>query len=98
MLQALCVIENEYTDDFIGEIGKGFFRGIGYILAEIFFGTICYWVGWPICKIITLGKYPSANQVVYLEGYGKSNNGFWCSVVGLLTIILAGLYFMGQFL
>ncbi|MGY8873002.1 MAG: hypothetical protein ACKVJE_21465 [Pseudomonadales bacterium] len=84
-------------DDIISEIGKGFFRGIGYILAEIIFGTICYWVGWPICKIVTLGKYPSSNQVVYLDEYTNRNNGFWCSAVGLLAIILAGLYFLGQF-
>jgi hypothetical protein len=96
-MAALCVNENIYMDDLIGEIGKGFFRGIGYILAEIFFGTICYWVGWPICKVITLGKYPSSNQVVYIEEYGKRNNGVWCSMVGLLALVFIGLYFMGQF-
>jgi hypothetical protein len=86
-------------DDLIGEIGKGFFRGIGYILAEIFFGTICYWIGWPICKVITLGKYPSSNDVVCLDdGWsGSRNNNFWCGAVGLLSIILIGLYYMGQF-
>tara|TARA_R110002074_G_scaffold40995_1_gene109173 strand:+ start:605 stop:865 length:261 start_codon:yes stop_codon:yes gene_type:complete len=84
-------------DDLLEYIGKGFFRGIGYILAEIFFGTICYWVGWPICKILTLGKYPSSSQTVYFEEYGTRNKGFWCSSVGLLVIIIVGLYFMGQF-
>jgi len=84
-------------DDLIEDIGKGFFRGIGYILAEIFFGTVCYWVGWPICKIITLGKYPQPSQTVYLGEYGARDRGFWCSVIGLLVIILTGLYFMGQF-
>jgi hypothetical protein len=87
----------ETMDDLISELGKGFFRVIGYILAEIFFGTICYWVGWPICKIATFGKYPSSNDVVYFEEYGKKNNGIWCGLVGLITIIIAGLYFMGQF-
>lgn len=83
-------------DDLAEELGKGFLRGIGYILAEIFFGTICYWVGWPICKILTFGKYPSSSQVVYLENYKARDTGFWCSVVGLLTLLLFALYIVGR--
>lgn len=49
-------------DSFFEEIGRGFFRGIGYILVEVFFRTVCYWVGWPICQLATLGKYPSASK------------------------------------
>ena len=79
-------------DDFIADVGKGFFRGLGYLLAEVFFDTICYWVGWPVCKVITLGRYPSSNQVVYLGEHGERNNGFWCSVVGFITLIIMGLY------
>ena len=84
-------------DDLIGEIIKGFFRAIGYILAELFFGTICYWTGWPICKLVTFGKYPSSTQVVYLESYERSNQGFWCSSVGLIVLIVCGLYAGGLF-
>ncbi len=83
-------------DDLVEEVGKGFLRGIGYILAEILFGTICYWVGWPICKVVTLGKYPSSSQAVYLEEYRARNTGFWCSVVGLLTLIFSALYLVGK--
>jgi len=83
-------------DDLIGEIGRGFLRGVGYILAEIFFGTICYWIGWPICKIVTLGRYPSSKQTVYLESYSGNNQGFWCSAVGLIVLIVVGLVAMGQ--
>ena len=84
-------------DDLVGEIGKGFIRGIGYILAELFFGTVCYWVGWPVCRLATLGRYPASNQVVYLEEYGQRNSGFWCSAVGLLVIILFGAYWFAGF-
>ena len=84
-------------DDLIGEIGKGFVRGIGYILAEIFFGTVCYWIGWPICKVVTLGRYPSSKQVVYLEDYSGNNRGFWCSAVGLVVLIFVSLFAAGQF-
>ncbi|OAL59928.1 hypothetical protein A6R74_01270 [Halomonas sp. ALS9] len=84
-------------DGFFEEIGKGFFRVIGYILAEIFFRTICYWVGWPICKLVTFGKYPSVTKVVYLEQHRHRDDGVWCSVVGLITLIVLGLYLLGQF-
>ena len=84
-------------DDLIGEIGKGFLRGIGYILAEIFFGTICYWIGWPICKLVTFGNYPASKQVVYLGDYNGNNQGFWCSAVGFIVLVVLGLFLAGQF-
>ena len=79
-------------EEILGEIGKGFFRGIGYILAEIFFWTICYWVGWPICKVLTLGSYPRKSNSMFLDEQG--HNGFWCAVVGLLTIIGAVTFYV----
>jgi hypothetical protein len=84
-------------DDILGEIGKGFLRGLGYLVAEIFFGTICYWVGWPICKLLTLGKYPASNQLVYLDTYTDRDNGFWCCAVGLVAILVICFYVSGQF-
>lgn len=84
-------------DELIGEIGRGFLRGIGYILAEIFFGTICYWTGWPICKLITLGRYPSPKQTVYLDSYNGNSHGFWCSATGLVVIVIASLFATRQF-
>ncbi|HBP42059.1 MAG TPA: hypothetical protein DD644_09990 [Halomonas sp.] len=84
-------------DGFFEDIGRGFFRGIGYILAEIFFRTICYWVGWPICRLVTLGKYPSASKVIYLDDHRSRADGTWCAVVGLLALIVLALYLLGQF-
>lgn len=84
-------------ESLIEEIAKGFVRGIGYILAELFFGAICYWVGWPICKVLTLGKYPTGSNVVYLDEGGPRNNNFWCSGVGLIALILIGLFASGFF-
>lgn len=84
-------------DDLVGDIVKGFFRGIGYILAEIFFRTVCYWIGWPICKAITLGHYPLSKQIVSLGEYGGNNRGFWCSAVGLVVLIFVSLLAAGQF-
>lgn len=83
-------------DDILSEIGKGFFRLIGYILAEIFLGTVCYWVGYPVCKLFTFGSYPLSTDFALL-GSGTESEGLWCSIIGLLTIIFSVLYFTGQF-
>lgn len=82
-------------EDILEAITKGFFRAIGYILAEIFYRTICYWIGWPVCKILTFGIYPKSKQVVYFEDDRPST--FWCSAVGLIILIAALLYFAGVF-
>ncbi|GAB2997209.1 hypothetical protein GCM10027050_14220 [Psychrosphaera aestuarii] len=72
------------------EIVSGFFRAIGYILAEVFFYTICYWVGWPICKIFTLGTYPKSFDTGFSaeRNYGRG----MCSSVGLLTLVFVFYY------
>ncbi|MDK2594007.1 hypothetical protein [Pseudoalteromonas obscura] len=81
-------------EDVLSEIAKGVFRAIGYILADVFYGTVCYWIGWPICKLITAGEYPKDKQAVYFEG--ESSSGYWCSAIGLITIILVALYLIMQ--
>ncbi len=81
-------------EDVLGEIGKGFLRGIGYLLADIFFWTICYWVGWPICKILTGGRYPRKSEVEYLE---QQHSGFWCAATGLVVIVSIVLFLLGAF-
>jgi hypothetical protein len=82
-------------EEVIGEIAKGFFRGIGYILAEIFFWNICYWIGWPICKLVTLGAYPKSEKTVYIDD--SRHSGVWCAVVGLIVVVIFVLYFLGVF-
>jgi hypothetical protein len=79
-------------DDFGSSIISGFFRAIGYILADIFYGTVCYWIGWPLCKLLSGGKYPKNRQYVY---YSEANtSGGWCSAVGLLILVAIGFYFV----
>lgn len=72
------------------EIVSGFFRAIGFILAEIFFNTICYWVGWPLCKVLTFGNYPRPQTSSF--GLERNQSGTWCSIVGLLTIVFVFYY------
>ena len=84
-------------DSFFEEIGRGFFRGIGHILVEVFFRTVCYWVGWPICKLVTLGKYPSVSKVIYFDEHSSRAGGALCAVVGLLALMVLALYLLVQF-
>ncbi|MBT1449777.1 hypothetical protein KJ365_02710 [Glaciecola sp. XM2] len=82
-------------EDILGEIFRGFLRVIGYILAEIFFWTICYWLGWPICKLFSFGRYPKTTDIIYFGEKGRS--GFWCAATGLIVIIVLSLFFLGAF-
>ncbi|XOV78223.1 MAG: hypothetical protein ACFHVJ_14915 [Aestuariibacter sp.] len=75
-----------------GEILKGFFRAIGYLIAEVFFKTICFWVGWPLCKIITLGSYPRPRQRITLND--EINSEFWCSFLGMIILLACGIYYV----
>lgn len=79
-------------EEILGEVTKGFFRGIGYILAEVFFWTICYWVGWPICKIVTLGSYPRKSDSLFLDD--RHSSQVWCGVVGLVSIVGLGVFYL----
>jgi hypothetical protein len=82
-------------EDILGEIAKGFFRGLGYIIAEIFFWFVCYWIGWPICKLLTLGAYPKPQKNMYLGD--TTHSGVWCPIVGLIVVLVTALYFLGVF-
>jgi hypothetical protein len=82
-------------EDIIGELAKGFLRGIGYILAEFFFWFICYWIGWPICKLLTLGAYPKPQKRIYLDG--TPHTDVWCPIVGLIVVLGVAFYFIGVF-
>ncbi len=82
-------------EDILEEIGKGFFRAIGWILAEILFGTICYWVGWPVCRGFTLGTYPRSRNQVLPDSWDLES--FICSSVGFILLLALGLYLAGAF-
>ena len=82
-------------DDFAEDIGKGVLRGVGYILVDVLFNFIFYYIGWPICKIFTLGKYPAPVNYDYLHTYNRQ--GLWCSLVGFLVVLFPALYFLGLF-
>lgn len=69
----------------IAEMGKFLLRGLAYLLADILFWTICYWLGWFICKLITFGRYPDKRHQAYQNQSKKA--GFWCAAIGLLSVV-----------
>ncbi|MDO6566074.1 hypothetical protein Q4561_03300 [Alteromonas sp. 1_MG-2023] len=75
----------------VGEVAKGLFRVIGYLVMEFFFWTICYWIGWPICRAVTFGAYPKQNNVSEEGSFGGSSSnqhsGAWCALVGLAVVV-----------
>lgn len=73
---------------------KPIFRVIWYFTYEIFFSTICYFIGWPVCKLLTWGRYPEQGAPIYFE-YRDDQSGWPCSLVGLFVII-AFLYLGGK--
>ncbi|MBZ9609975.1 hypothetical protein [Rheinheimera maricola] len=72
-------------DSVLEELAKGFFRALAYFVLEVFFGKVCYALGWPVCKVLSFGKYPSANQSVQSEGSSKQS--YWCSFAGMVVLL-----------
>ena len=73
------------------EIGEVFFRvvlrGVGYVLVEVLWEIVCYYVGLPVIKLVTLGKYPDNNPTVVQESI--------TSIVGCLLLVLGLMWFLG---
>jgi hypothetical protein len=95
----------------VGEVAKGLFRAAGYLIIELFFWTVCYWVGWPICKAVTFGGYPKQNNLRRSEsGSGRESEGqmfggrssnqhsdAWCALVGLAVVVSAFFFIITHF-
>ncbi|AXR06024.1 hypothetical protein D0Y50_06325 [Salinimonas sediminis] len=69
----------------IAEMGKFLLRGLAYWLADILFWTICYWLGWFICKVITFGRYPDKRHQAHQNPPKKA--GFWLALIGFFSLV-----------
>lgn len=61
------------------------------VIGELFFGTLCYWLGWPWVKLITLGKYPRHG---WLSGRREET---YVQCVGVAVLALGLMAVLGQF-
>lgn len=74
--------------DEIGEaLFRVVFRGAIYFVVEILWWLVCYYVGLPIVKIVTLGKYPDEKPTVSQE--------IITSTVGFLLLLFGMMWLTG---
>lgn len=61
-------------------------------LVELMFRTICFPVGWPVVKIITLGKYPSKGS-----WFASTPESQWTTGTGAVVLAVAMMAALKQF-
>ena len=73
------------------EIGEAFFRVVfRYVVsfvADILWNLICFYIGFPVIKLVTLGKYP--------EGKATMAQEIITSTVGFLILLFGTMWFTG---
>ncbi|MBE0363962.1 hypothetical protein PULV_a1492 [Pseudoalteromonas ulvae UL12] len=57
------------------------------VFIEFFINTVCYYIGWPICRIFTLGKYPKEypHEEGLFKGFVFYND---VVIVGFITLLV----------
>lgn len=55
-------------DELAGGLFKLIARAVMFIALEIFWETICYWIGKFTLRILTLGKYPPNDDEAHCVG------------------------------
>ena len=83
-------------EQMVMETGKGVFRGVGFLIADLLFWRVCYGIGWPVCKVLTLGQYPRRmhrERAIFREY--KANTGFACALVGLMMLLFVLMVLFG---
>ncbi len=68
------------------EAGKGLIRVVAFLLVDLVFWALCYRVGYLVCKLATLGKYPRHTDTARAARHTASK--FWCAILGLFSLAL----------
>lgn len=63
------------------------------ILLDAIFRAICFPIGWPIMRVITLGKYPAKGA-----WFSEKPESEWTAGVGLAVLMVAMMAALKQFL
>lgn len=58
------------------------------VFIEFLINTVCYYFGWPICRILTLGSYPKEypHEEGLVTGYMFEN---YVSLTGFIIILVS---------
>jgi len=64
-------------------------RGLIWLAQEILFDVVFWFVGWPICRSLTLGKYPY--ESIHYREESSTITQFIVSSVGFLVLLGSGI-------
>ncbi|QTH62643.1 hypothetical protein J1N51_07580 [Psychrosphaera ytuae] len=73
-------------EDLADSFFKGIARAIGWLFVDLIFNFVFYYIGWPICKLVSFGKYPKPVNYDYL--HTENRQGLLCSFVGFFACLL----------
>jgi hypothetical protein len=59
-------------------------RFVAEILLEMLFAAILFWIGWPIVKVLTLGRYPCGQKC--LDDTPQAN---WARATAIAALTLS---------
>ena len=62
----------------ISEFGVFLYRLTIAVAVDFVFWTVCYWLGWPLCKLVSGGRYPATSP-----HHGRKHSGHLCALTGL---------------
>ena len=62
-------------------------RGAWWLIWELLFELVAWWVGWPLCRLLSLGRFPSAGWA-HPDDDARWEN-LAVSLVGVGVLVLA---------
>ncbi len=62
------------------------------ILVEVIFRAVCFPIGWPLMRLVTLGRYPSKGS-----WFSYTPESEWTSALGLAVLVVAMMAMLRQF-
>ena len=82
-------------EDFLDGPLRLLFRALGYLVRGLIWlvwegcvEIVAWYVGWPVCRALSWGRYPSRPIHDYDNaGFAET---FWVSSVGLITLVVLG--------
>lgn len=77
------------------ELLEGSFRGLLYVLRgivrlllfqvwDLCFEVVAWYIGWPVCRVLSLGRFPKAP--ISAQEQESTLSGILVSIVGLLSL------------
>jgi hypothetical protein len=66
--------------DHIGTVLRWLWQGV----VETFLSWVCWAVGWPVCRLLTLNRYPREK---FTDWSGEFTDGLGVQLVGLAVIL-----------